>query len=72
MTHRRPPSWAPTDADAARDELDEFEAAVLRAERESAAEAAPTGAIRPGGRPVGPAEPGARDRRPSSPEGMST
>jgi hypothetical protein len=72
MTHRRPPSWAPTDAEAARDELDEFEAAVLRAERESAAEDAPAGANRPGGGPAGPAGPGARDRRPSSPEGMST
>ncbi|MFF3612879.1 ATP-binding protein [Streptomyces sp. NPDC002580] len=72
MTHRRPPSWAPTDAEAARDELDEFEAAVLRAERESAAEDAPAGANRPGGGPAGPAGPGVRDRRPSSPEGMST
>lgn len=72
VTHRRPPSWAPTDAEAARDELDEFEAAVLRAERESTTEDARAGVIRPGGRPGGQAVPDTQNRRPSSPEGMST
>ncbi|MGW7613039.1 ATP-binding protein [Streptomyces sp. NPDC054766] len=75
-THRRPPSWQPTDAEAARSELDEFEAAVLRAERESAAGDHPNGVTRPGGRPGGgpdgPAEPNTQNRRSSSPEGMST
>ncbi|MFE9875817.1 ATP-binding protein [Streptomyces sp. NPDC005784] len=71
-THRRPPSWQPTDAEAARSELDEFEAAVLRADRESAAENHPTGATRQGGRPDGRTEPNTQNRRPSSPEGMST
>ncbi|MEU4171898.1 ATP-binding protein [Streptomyces sp. NPDC026665] len=71
-THRRPPSWQPTDAEAARSELDEFEAAVLRAERESAAEDRATVVTRPGGRPGGPAGTDTQNRRPSSPEGMST
>ncbi|MFJ6837754.1 ATP-binding protein [Streptomyces sp. NPDC091209] len=71
-THRRPPSWQPTDAEAARSELDEFEAAVLRAERESANEDYPAGVTRPGGRPDGLAGPNNQNRRPSSPEGMST
>ncbi|MFE1292522.1 ATP-binding protein [Streptomyces sp. NPDC058751] len=70
-THRRPPSWQPTDAEAARSELDEFEAAVMRAERESATEDRTASVTRPGGRPVGPAGTDT-DRRPSSPEGMST
>jgi hypothetical protein len=71
-THRRPPSWQPTDAEAARSELDEFEAAVLRAERESATEDHTTAVIRPGGRTGGPAGTDTQNRRPSSPEGMST
>ncbi|MFF8532873.1 ATP-binding protein [Streptomyces sp. SAS_267] len=71
-THRRPPSWQPTDAEAARSELDEFEAAVLRAERESATEDHTGAATRPGGRPGGPAGTDTQNRRPSSPEGMST
>ncbi|MET7983136.1 ATP-binding protein [Streptomyces sp. NPDC005281] len=71
-THRRPPSWQPTDAEAARSEIDEFEAAVLRAERESAAEDQPTAVARPGGRSRGPVGTDTQNRRPSSPEGMST
>jgi hypothetical protein len=71
-THRRPPSWQPTDAEAARSELDEFEAAVLRAERESATEGHTTAVTRPGGRTGGPAGTDTQNRRPSSPEGMST
>ncbi|MFF4349072.1 ATP-binding protein [Streptomyces sp. NPDC001530] len=70
----RPPAWQPTDAEAARSEIDEFEAAVLRAERESAAESRTTGATRPGpgGRSGAPADSSTENSRPSSPEGMST
>ncbi|MFD8736142.1 ATP-binding protein [Streptomyces sp. NPDC059618] len=71
-THRRPPSWQPTDAEAARSEIDEFEAAVLRAERESAAEDRTSAVNRPGGAARGPAGIDPQNSRPSSPEGMST
>ncbi|PIB06990.1 hypothetical protein B1C81_21740 [Streptomyces sp. HG99] len=38
----RPPAWQTADAEAARSEIDEFEAAVLRAQRESAADSRST------------------------------
>ncbi|MFJ6566815.1 ATP-binding protein [Streptomyces sp. NPDC091292] len=71
-TTQRPPSqrlaaWQPSDAEAARTEIDEFEAAVQRANRESGA-----GAGRPSPEP--PGAPNAHpfdDNRPSFPEGMS-
>ncbi|MEW2167272.1 hypothetical protein AB0912_30380, partial [Streptomyces sp. NPDC007084] len=71
VTHRRPPSWQPTDAEAARSEIDEFEAAVQRAQRESETGEHPLWVPRPdgAGEPAGPDTP---YRRPSSPEGMST
>ncbi|NEB31511.1 hypothetical protein G3I62_20810, partial [Streptomyces sp. SID14446] len=72
VTHRRPPSWQPTDAEAARAELDEFEEAVQRAQRESETGEHPVWAFRPDDGPGGPAGPDTLNRRPSSPEGMST
>ncbi|MEU0787073.1 ATP-binding protein [Streptomyces sp. NPDC006173] len=72
VTHRRPPSWQPTDAEAARSELDEFEAAVQRAQHESETGEHPVWAFRPDDGPGGPAGPDTLNRRPSSPEGMST
>ncbi|WP_406175588.1 ATP-binding protein [Streptomyces sp. NBC_00996] len=67
----RPPAWQPTDAEAARSEIDDFEAAVRRAQRESATEGRTTGATRPGGRPGAPTESSTENSRLSSPEGMS-
>jgi signal transduction histidine kinase len=74
VTNPRPPAWQPIDAEAARSEIDEFEAAVLRAQRESAVEDRSAGPTRSGGRrPAGaPAEQSTESNRPSSPEGMST
>ncbi|MFF1630654.1 ATP-binding protein [Streptomyces sp. NPDC058272] len=63
----RPPAWQPTDAEAARDELDEFEAAVRRAQHDSATEGRTTGATRPGSRPYAPTPPGTRPDVPTSP-----
>ncbi|WP_406471725.1 ATP-binding protein [Streptomyces sp. NBC_01615] len=71
VTNPRPPAWQPTDAEAARSEIDEFEAAVLRAERDSAADDVTTGATRPGSRPGASNRPSTENSRPSSPEGMS-
>ncbi|MFF2851535.1 ATP-binding protein [Streptomyces sp. NPDC058001] len=73
-TTQRPPSqrlpaWRPSDAEAARTEIDEFEAAVQRAHRESAAAEG-----RHGSSPQPPGAPTAHtfdDNRPSFPEGMS-
>lgn len=41
-TNQRPSAWQPVDPEAARSELDEFEAAVQRAQREAAAAAEPS------------------------------
>ncbi|MFG2022657.1 ATP-binding protein [Streptomyces sp. NPDC048825] len=46
-TNQRPSAWQPVDPEAARSELDEFEAAVQRAHREAAAESRPSAASRP-------------------------
>jgi hypothetical protein len=72
VTNTRPPAWLPTDAEAARSEIDEFEAAVLRAQRQSATEGRTGGAARPGGRTGAPTETRTENSRPTSPEGMST
>ncbi|GAB2954292.1 nitrate- and nitrite sensing domain-containing protein [Streptomyces pseudoechinosporeus] len=44
---QRPSAWQPADAEATRSELDEFEAAVQRAQREAAAETRPGTTHRP-------------------------
>ncbi|WP_328826052.1 ATP-binding protein [Streptomyces ureilyticus] len=46
-TTQRPSAWQPVDPEAARTEIDEFEAAVQRAQREAAAETRPDSAYRP-------------------------
>ncbi|WP_405889128.1 HAMP domain-containing protein [Streptomyces sp. NBC_01136] len=73
ITNPRPPAWQTADAEAARSEIDEFEAAVLRAERDSAAEAHSTGigSAHSGGRPDTSNESSTENNRPSFPEGMS-
>lgn len=73
ITNPRPPAWQTADAEAARSEIDEFEAAVLRAERESAAEARGTGfgSAHSGGRPDTSDESSTENTRPSFPEGKS-
>ncbi|MFE9643742.1 ATP-binding protein [Streptomyces sp. NPDC006365] len=54
-TNQRPSAWQPVDPEAARSELDEFEAAVQRAHREAAAETRPSTASRPiDPRPIDP------------------
>ncbi|WP_432174075.1 ATP-binding protein [Streptomyces sp. Tue6028] len=70
VTNPRPPAWQPSDAEAARSEIDEFEAAVLRAHRETAAQDLGTGAG-PGDRPGAPNDPSTDNSRPSFPEGTS-
>ena len=62
VTHRRPPSWRPADAEAARSELDEFEAAVQRARRDSAGADRRSWAPRPDDGAGGPAGTGTRNR----------
>nr|QIZ01464.1 HAMP domain-containing protein [Streptomyces sp. S1D4-11] len=73
ITNPRPPAWQTADAEAARSEIDEFEEAVLRAERESATEARGTGfgSARSGGRPDTSGDSSTENNRPSFPEGMS-
>lgn len=73
VTNPRPPAWQTADAEAARSEIDEFEEAVLRAERESATGYRGTGAgpARPGGRPDHSTEHSTENTRPTFPEGMS-
>jgi hypothetical protein len=72
ITNPRPPAWQTADAEAARSEIDELEEAVLRAERESAAQARRTGfgSARSGGRPDTSGE-SSTENRPSFPEGTS-
>ncbi|MET8285844.1 MULTISPECIES: ATP-binding protein [unclassified Streptomyces] len=69
----RPPAWQTADAEAARSEIDEFEEAVLRAERESAAgyRGSGGGPARSGGRPGTSTEHSTENNRSSFPEGMS-
>ncbi|MET7977605.1 hypothetical protein ABZW44_32270, partial [Streptomyces mirabilis] len=73
ITNPRPPAWQTADAEAARSEIDEFEEAVLRAERESATEARGTdfGSAHSGGRPDTSGDSSTENNRPSFPEGMS-
>ncbi|MER7677890.1 ATP-binding protein [Streptomyces sp. NPDC096934] len=68
----RPSAWQTADAEAARSEIDEFEEAVLRAERESAAGyPGGGGPARSGGRPDTSTEHRTENNRPTFPEGMS-
>ncbi|WP_405833202.1 ATP-binding protein [Streptomyces sp. NBC_01176] len=68
----RPPAWQTAEAEAARSEIDEFEEAVLRAERESAAGyRGGGGPARSGGRPDSSTEHSTENNRSSFPEGMS-
>ncbi|MFG2475067.1 ATP-binding protein [Streptomyces fagopyri] len=69
----RPSAWQTADAEAARSEIDEFEEAVLRAERESAAgyPGIGGGPARSGGRPGISTEHSTENNRPSFPEGTS-
>ncbi|MFJ8005369.1 sensor histidine kinase [Streptomyces fagopyri] len=69
----RPSAWQTADAEAARSEIDEFEEAVLRAERESAAgyPGIGGGPARSGGRPDLSTEHSTENNRPSFPEGTS-
>ncbi|MER5919171.1 sensor histidine kinase [Streptomyces mirabilis] len=73
ITNPRPPAWQTADAEAARSEIDEFEEAVLRAQRESATETRGTGfgSARSGGRPDISGDSSTENNRPSFPEGMS-
>ncbi|MFD4527721.1 ATP-binding protein [Streptomyces sp. NPDC058470] len=66
MPTPRPPAWQPVDPDAARSELDEFEAAVLRAQSETALDM-DLGAHRFGA----PPEQTTQSNRSSFPEGTS-
>ncbi|MET8409498.1 hypothetical protein ABZV34_15625, partial [Streptomyces sp. NPDC005195] len=69
----RPPAWQTADAEAARSEIDEFEEAVLRAERESAAgyRGSGDGPDRSRSRPDTSTEHSTENNRPSFPEGTS-
>lgn len=67
MPTPRPPAWQPADPEATRSELDEFEAAVLRAQSECEAEDMSPGATRPGA----PTEHTTPNSRSSFPEGTS-
>ncbi|MHA5048156.1 sensor histidine kinase [Streptomyces sp. SD15] len=71
ITNPRPPAWQTADAEAARSEIDEFEAAVLRADRESAAEDGISATAHSGGRSDTSGEHSTENNRPSFPEGMS-
>ncbi|MEU9287217.1 ATP-binding protein [Streptomyces sp. NPDC048275] len=71
ITNPRPPAWQNADAEAARSEIDEFEAAVLRADRESAAEDGIIAPAHSGGRSDTSGEHSTENNRPSFPEGMS-
>lgn len=72
ITNPRPPAWQTADAEAARSEIDEFEEAVLRAERER--DRGSRYRLRVGpfrGRPDISGDSSTENNRPSFPEGMS-